>query len=337
MLDLAPLDARFLVLAELADDLRQLAADSDLLAQVSARNSWFTPEFSVDALRAWADALRPESLRAWRTRWPEAWGAPRTLGIVGAGNLPLVALHDVLCGYLAGHRVRFKPASEDSLLTTAVLKRLRQRDPSADLEVVERLNGVEALIATGGDQAVAHFDQYFSAVPRILRGARTSAAVVPANATDQELDALSDDLFRYFGRGCRSVTHLALERGFDVQRLFASWMKWSRFAEHARYGSNYDYHRALFMLNREPFLENNWVVLREHDSLKPPLSVVHITWHKDAAAAESWLDAQSDQLQTVVGRGRTPFGQSQFPALWDYADGVDTPAFLVGLGDQRLK
>ncbi len=329
MLDSAPLDARFLVLAELAEDLRQLAGDSDLLAQVSARNPWFTPEFSADALCAWADALRPESLRAWRTRWPEVLGTPRTLGIVGAGNLPLVALHDLICGYVAGQRVRFKPASEDPLLTTEVLKRLRQRDPSADLEVVERLNRVEALIATGGDHAVAHFDQYFSTVPRILRGARTSAAVIPADATDQELDALSDDLFRYFGRGCRSVTHLALEGGFDVQRLFASWMKWSRIAEHARYGSNYDYHRALFMLNREPFLENNWVVLREHESLKPPLSVVHVTWHPSTAAAESWLDAQSDQLQTVVGRGRTPFGQSQFPALWDYADGVDTPAFLA--------
>ena len=332
MPDITPLDARFLVLERLGLGLADLAQNSDLLARASVRNPWFTPEFSVDALTAWSQALRAESLDQWKPRWPKDLGPSRRVGIVGAGNLPLVALHDVLCAYLAGHEIWFKASSDDPVLTSAVLDGLRSLDPDARIFLAERLNGVDALIATGGDQAVAHFDQYFSHIPRILRGARTSAAVVPADATDAELEALADDIFRYFGRGCRSVTHLAVERGLDVQRLFASWMRWAHLASHARYGSNYDYHRALFMLNREPFLENNWVVLREHGTLKPPLSVLHYSQHDSAAQAESWLDAQTDQLQTVVGRGRTAFGQSQFPALWDYADGVDTPAFLVGLG-----
>jgi len=332
MPDIASLDARFLVLQRLGVVLSGLAEDEALLARTSARNAWFTPDFSADALRAWAAALEAESLNHWRSLWPSSLGPTRKVGIVGAGNLPLVGLHDLLCAYLAGHEVWFKPSSDDPVLTSAVLDGLRSLDPDARIFLAERLNGVDALIATGGDQAVAHFDQYFSHIPRILRGARTSAAVVPADATDAELEALADDIFRYFGRGCRSVTHLAVERGLDVQRLFASWMRWAHLASHARYGSNYDYHRALFMLNREPFLENNWVVLREHGTLKPPLSVLHYSQHDSAAQAESWLDAQVDQLQSVVGRGRTPFGQSQFPALWDYADGVDTPAFLVGLG-----
>jgi len=331
MPDITPLDARFLVLERLGLGLADLAQNSDLLARTSVRNPWFMPEFSVDALTAWSQALRAESLDQWKPRWPKVLGPSRRVGIVGAGNLPLVALHDVLCAYLAGHEIWFKASSDDPVLTSAVLGLLRERDPEAQIHEVERLNGVDALIATGGDQAVAHFDRYFSHVPRILRGARTSAAVVSADASDAELDGLADDLFRYFGRGCRSVTHLAVERGLDVQRLFASWMRWAHLASHARYGSNYDYHRALFMLNREPFLENNWVVLREHGTLKPPLSVLHYSQHDSAAQAESWLDAQADQLQTVVGRGRTPFGQSQFPALWDYADGVDTPAFLAQL------
>ena len=331
MPDITPLDARFLVLERLGLGLADLAQNSDLLARTSVRNPWFTPEFSVDALTAWSQALRAESLDQWKPRWPKDLGPSRRVGIVGAGNLPLVALHDVLCAYLAGHEIWFKASSDDPVLTSAVLDGLRSLDPDARIFLAERLNGVDALIATGGDQAVAHFDQYFSHIPRILRGARTSAAVVPADATDAELEALADDIFRYFGRGCRSVTHLAVERGLDVQRLFASWMRWAHLASHARYGSNYDYHRALFMLNREPFLENNWVVLREHGTLKPPLSVLHYSQHDSAAQAESWLDAQADQLQTVVGRGRTPFGQSQFPALWDYADGVATPAFLAQL------
>jgi hypothetical protein len=331
MPDITPLDARFLVLEHLGLGLADLAQNSDLLARTSVRNPWFTPEFSVDALTAWSQALRAESLDQWKPRWPKVLGPSRRVGIVGAGNLPLVALHDVLCAYLAGHEIWFKASSDDPVLTSAVLDGLRSLDPDARIFLAERLNGVDALIATGGDQAVAHFDQYFSHIPRILRGARTSAAVVPADATDAELEALADDIFRYFGRGCRSVTHLAVERGLDVQRLFASWMRWAHLASHARYGSNYDYHRALFMLNREPFLENNWVVLREHGTLKPPLSVLHYSQHDSAAQAESWLDAQADQLQKVVGRGRTPFGQSQFPALWDYADGVDTPAFLAQL------
>jgi hypothetical protein len=329
-----PLEARFLVLEQLGLSLESLIDDKDLLAEASARNPWFAPAFTADALGAWSRVLTKQSLAAWRLHWPKTDTSPKIVGLVGAGNLPLVALHDLLCIYLSGHRLRFKPSSDDPILTRTVMDLLQKLDPSADLQSAERMNGVEALIATGGDQAVAHFNQYFSGIPRILRGPRTSAAVLPRDTTDAELDALADDLFRYFGRGCRSVTHLAIEQGFDLQRLFASWVKWSHLAQHARYGSNYDYYRALFMLNREPFLENNWTLLREHPTLKPPLSVLHYSQHATAAEAESWLDAQSDQLQTTVGRGRTPFGQSQFPSLWDYADGRDTPAFLASLGER---
>jgi hypothetical protein len=191
MPDITPLDARFLVLERLGLGLADLAQNSDLLARTSVRNPWFTPEFSVDALTAWSQALRAESLDQWKPRWPKVLGPSRRVGIVGAGNLPLVALHDVLCAYLAGHEIWFKASSDDPVLTSAVLDGLRSLDPDARIFLAERLNGVDALIATGGDQAVAHFDQYFSHIPRILRGARTSAAVVPADATDAARAALA--------------------------------------------------------------------------------------------------------------------------------------------------
>ena len=330
--DTAPLmDSRLQTLENLAAELRTLTLQEDLLARTAAKNPWFTPEFSKKSLESWAHALRPEALAHWAARYGSpANASSKTVGVLCAGNLPLVGLHDILMGYLAGWNVVYKASSDDAVLLPAVIKRLRAMDTQASIQPVERLTSIDALLATGSNNTLRYFAHYFSEVPHVLRGSRTSVAVLQGAESDQELDGLAADIFQYFGRGCRSITHLFLPQDFDVQRLFASWLPWGHLAQHAKYGSNYDYHRALFMLNKEPFLENNFVLLREHPALKPPVGVIHYTWYTDIAEVEARLQEESANIQVRMGAGQTiSFGQSQAPELWDFSDGLDTYTFLM--------
>ena len=325
------MDSRLQTLENLAVELNALAQQEDLLARTSAKNAWFTPAFSKNALESWAQALRPEAL----TQWAATYGsAPKTLsktvGVLCAGNLPLVGLHDILMAYLAGWKVVYKASSDDAVLLPAVIDRLTALDPQAFIQPVERLTAIDALLATGSNNTLRYFAHYFAEVPHVLRGSRTSVAVLDGSESDQELDALAADIFQYFGRGCRSITHLFLPESFDVQRLFASWLPWGHLAQHAKYGSNYDYHRALFMLNKEPFLENNFVLLREHPALKPPVGVIHYSRYSEIAEVEARLQEESANIQVRMGSGQSlSFGQSQSPELWDFADGLDTFTFLT--------
>jgi hypothetical protein len=324
------MDSRLQTLENLGAELRALALQDELLAQTSAKNAWFTPEFSRTALLAWAEALRPEALTTWASTYGSSPAAsPKTVGVLCAGNLPLVGLHDLLMGYLAGWKVVFKVSSDDSVLLPAVVEELLKLDPQASIVPVERLTHIDALLATGSTNTLRYFAHYFAQVPHVLRGSRTSVAVLNGAETEADLDALAADIFQYFGRGCRSITHLFLPETFDVQRLFASWLPWGHLAQHAKYGSNYDYHRALFMLNKEPFLENNFVLLREHPALKPPVGVIHYTRYAELSEVEARLAQEADHIQVQLGTDRTlSFGHGQTPELWDFADGIDTYTFL---------
>lgn len=324
------MDSRLQHLEKLAPAIERLSKDEALLLQTKAKNPWFTPDFSIQALVGWQQALRPESLAEWASQM----GSPgpknsRILGVLCAGNLPLVGLHDILMGYLAGWSIHYKPSSEDNVLLPAVVEALKALDSEAVIESVERLQGIDALLATGSSNTMRYFEHYFRHIPHVLRGSRTSVAVLTGKESDAELEALAKDTFMYFGRGCRSITHFLLPLEYDVQRLFASWLPWGHLGQHAKYGSNYDYHRALFMLNKEAFLENNFVLLREHPELKPPVSVLHYQRYTDSVDAQQRLAALENQIQCVQSsEGPTPFGKGQEPELWDFADGVNTYAFL---------
>lgn len=323
--------ARCEVLKSLGNKLRELAQDEHLLVRAKVENPWFTEDFTREALLGWAQALRPDAVDRWCGNL-ERTATPQTVGLICAGNLPLVGLHDVLTAYVAGHRVHLKLSSEDRVLMQAVMAALIALDPDADITEVERLNDVQAVIATGSSNSLPFFETYFGDKPHVFRESRTSVAIVEEGMTEEELKGLAKDIFLYFGRGCRSVTHLFLPEGWDEQQLFESWFDWGHLAQHARYGANYDYHRALFLLNKESFLENNFAILREHSELKPPVGVIHFSRYEDRQALETQLVEQAQAIQVVVGRDRAvPFGQSQHPELWDYADGVDTLAFCNNL------
>lgn len=300
-----------------------------------AHNGWFTPEFTGLAIANICKYyLDPAALKAWTEQYP-GFGKPaarKKVGIVAAGNIPLVGFHDWLAGFLSGHEIRMKLSSKDNVLLPHIFEKIAEWAPEAaqDTVVAEVLKDCDAYIATGSNNSARYFNYYFAKYPHIIRRNRTSAAVLTGAETPGELDALADDVMLYFGLGCRNVTKVYVPEGYDFTPLLAALKKYDRLADHHKYKNNYDYNLALYLLNLSPYQTNDSVLLHENESLFSPLSVLHYGFYRDRAELETQLRENPD-LQCLVGRGAVPFGQAQFPSLTDYADGVDTAAFLASL------
>ena len=324
------------------------ANDRSLLAAAEARNGWFTEENVRAAMRAHGEALRPAVLAQWEARMPVGLpvSAPRLVGLVLAGNLPMVGWNDVLCVLVSGHLGQAKCATDDAVLIPAALAALAQRAPedAARMTLTDaRMNGVDALIATGSGNTARHFDHYFQHIPRIIRGNRTSVAVLDGLEQPEDIQALGVDVFAHYGLGCRSTTKLFLPRGFDLNRLFAEWVAWGHLALNNKFANNYDYHKALWLLNREPLIENGFLLVKEDAGWTSPVGTLFIEHYDDEQEAWEAISRNAEGLQCVgVRSGRLAevsfdevpvlaMGTAQCPMPWDHADGKDTLAFLVGV------
>jgi hypothetical protein len=318
----------------LEDEFLQLDAAIRMAWQ---HNGWSTEENVRFALKAWGAALSTDGIGEWISRYPEL-AAPRaqerTVGLILAGNVPLVGLHDALSVWLAGHRASVKCSSQEPELIPLLMKALDHFATGTAQRfafTTGKLGAVDAIIATGSDNTARYFEHYFGHLPRIVRKNRVSIALLDGSESEAELAALGEDVFRYFGLGCRNVSKVLLPRGYDLDRLFGAFFPWQDIVHHKKYGNNYDYTRALWMLDRVPFLENGFLLMKEDASLGSPVATLFHEGYADAAQAEAYLIANAERIQCVVGKGRVPFGQAQQPALWDYADGVDTMRFLLDL------
>ncbi len=324
------------------------ADDSTLLAAAEARNGWFTADNVRAAMRAHGEALRGEVLDKWEERMPTGVPveAPRKVGLVLAGNLPMVGWNDVLCVLVAGHVGQAKCATDDAVLIPAALRFLAQHAPqdAARIHLTDaRMNDIDALIATGSGNTARHFDHYFRHVPRIIRGNRTSVAVLDGEERPEDIRALGEDVFAHYGLGCRSTTKLFLPRGFDLNRLFAEWVTWGDLALNNKFANNYDYHKALWLLNREPLIENGFLLVKEDAGWTSPVGTLFVGYYGDESEAWKAIESNAEGLQCVGVRadrmGEVPecgvpvlaFGTAQCPMPWDHADGKDTLAFLVGV------
>ena len=301
------------------------------------QNGWFTEENVRHAFAAWGAALRPGAIERWTAAYPELGSertAPRTIGLILAGNIPLDGLHDVLCTWLSGHAARVKCSSDDPALIPALVTTLDRFAPGTSERIhftTGKLGEVEAVIATGSNNTSRYFEHYFGHLPRVVRKSRVSVAVLDGSETETDLAALGEDVFRYFGLGCRNVSKVYLPQDFDLDRLFKAFFPWKDIVHHNKYGNNYDYTRALWMLDRVPFLENGFLLVKEDTALASPMATMFYERYTDSAKVHALLREQAASIQCVVGSGGMPFGLAQFPELSDYADGVDTLSFLLDL------
>ncbi len=299
-------------------------------------NNWFTPEFINCAVNNIARSfLQKELLTSWVARYqlPEVNPHPVSVGIVMAGNIPLVGFHDLLCVFISGHQAVVKASSKDEVLVRHIVDKLIEWHPAITglISFASLLKGCDAYIATGSNNAAGYFDYYFGRYPHLIRRNRTSVALLTGQEGPGELELLADDVYLYFGLGCRNVTKLYVPEAYDFMPLLRAFDKYNYLAEHHKYKNNYDYNLALRLLNKDIYMSNPSLLLVEADPVFSPISQLHYSYYADAAATVDKL-RQDSSIQCIVGREHIPFGQAQTPSLTDYADGEDTMAFLKELG-----
>ncbi len=312
-----------------------------LINTAHTHNGWFTPDNVQGALKAWGNNLQVDHLDTWLESYPSFASTAirnKKVGVVMAGNIPMVGFHDLLSVLITGHTAIVKLSSNDNLLIPLAVKTMGQFEPEILTRVLfaDRLNEMDAVIATGSNNTGRYFEQYFSKYPHIIRKNRNAVAVIEHETSAVDLRAIGDDVFTYFGLGCRNVTKLFLPEGFDIDRFFGAIYPYRDIINHSKYANNYDYHKALYLLNKEPLLDNGFILLREHSQLHSPLGVLHYEYYNKPEQVKGFIAAHEDQIQCVVESTKRSDlsvapGHSQHPTLNDYADRVDTIAFLLNL------
>lgn len=306
-----------------------------LIERVHIHNGWFTKSSVQTAFKGIAGWLSEENLRNWIQSYNLKEVRPKKVAIVMAGNIPLVGFHDFLSVFLSGHKAIIKLSSSDQHLFKALIHYLSIIDNRIleFIEIRERFLGeFDAVIATGSDNSSNYFESYFGKHPHIIRKNRTSVAIIDGSETKEELTELGKDIFTYFGLGCRNVSQLWIPSDFDLNRFFEAIYEYNPIANHNKYANNYDYNKAVYLMNKANLLDNGFLLLKEDFALNSPLGMLHYVRYKDSIDAEHFLQENKDKIQVIVGKNYIPFGMSQNPGLADYADGVDTMKFLEGLG-----
>ncbi len=303
--------------------------------KASYNNGWFTPSFIE--LAVWNIAnnfLKKDQLLQWSDAYgiPRTNANPRTTGIVMAGNVPLVGFHDFLCAFISGHRQQIKLSSKDDVLLDHLVNRLFEWAPETTklISFSYLLKGCDAYIATGSNNSARYFEYYFSKFPHIIRRNRTSVAILRGNESTEDLAQLADDVYQYFGLGCRNVTKLFVPEQYDFVPVLEAFRKYDHLADHHKYKNNYDYQLAILIVNKHYYMTNGSIILVEDQQVFSPISRLNYEYYKDINAVIDSLKNNAD-IQAVVGRDFLPFGKAQQPALSDFADGVDTLAFFLKL------
>jgi hypothetical protein len=327
------------------DALIQLASylksgDEQLNAAIQKscfENLWFTKSNYQLALAYWADHLTKDKLEEFiHDHLPTS--SPKQVGIIMAGNIPLVGMHDLLCVLLSGHIAIVKPSSEDKTIIKLLVKRLEEFEPSlfGRVRFVEQLQkDIEVVIATGSNNSFRYFEYYFSKVPNLLRKNRRSIAILDGSESVTKLELLSNDIFSYFGMGCRNVSLLFLPRSMDIVKVIDAFEGHADLINHNRYANNYTYHRALFLMNQQQHLDNGFVLLKEERSLKAPIGCLYYTFYDDVSEIELFVQEERENIQCIVGNysewPTVDYGKTQRPDLQDFADEANTLTFLSNL------
>jgi hypothetical protein len=302
--------------------------------KASFHNGWFTEVFIDLAVQnICTQMLQKEKLQQWATHYylDDNIGG-KNIGLVMAGNIPLVGFHDFLCVFISGHKQTIKLSSKDDILLKHLVQKMITWEPSLTTYITfaEMLKGCDAYIATGSNNSARYFDQYFAKYPNIIRRNRTAVAILNGKETTTELELLSDDVHQYFGLGCRNITKLFVPVGYDFVPLLAAFDKYKYFADHHKFKNNYDYQLSIALLNNIFYMTNGSALLLENTAIFSAISQLNYSFYTDENTVLQLLKGNED-IQCICGHLGIPFGQAQCPSLMDYADGVDTMQFLLTL------
>lgn len=311
----------------------------NLIELSQSHNGWFTPEHVLFSIQSWAKALTEDNLNQWLSSYDFSKIEPKKVGLVLAGNIPLVGFHDFLSVLISGHDVLVKTSSNDQYLLKFLAKYLIAIQPELNSKItfVEgKLEGFDAVIATGSNNTARYFEYYFKDKPSIIRKNRNSVAVLDGTETFEDLVGLGEDIFRYFGLGCRNVSKLFVPKDYNFDNFFKAMYEYRDVIQYEKYANNYDYNKAVFLMSNFQLLDNEFLTIKEDTSYASPISSVFYEFYENLEEITNRLnDADAELIQCVVSKNLVPnsvtFGQTQQPRLWDYADNVDTLAFLNNL------
>ena len=311
---------------------------ANLIELSQSHNGWFTPEQVKFSVQSWAKALTEDNLNQWLSNYDFSKIEPKKVGLVLAGNIPLVGFHDFLSVLISGHDVLVKTSSNDQHLLKFLAKYLIAIQPELNSKItfVEgKLEGFDAVIATGSNNTARYFEYYFKDKPSIIRKNRNSVAVLDGTETFEDLVGLGEDIFRYFGLGCRNVSKLFVPKDYNFDNFFKAMYEYRDVIQYEKYANNYDYNKAVFLMSNFQLLDNEFLTIKEDVSYASPISSVFYEFYENLEEIATRLNADAEQIQCVVSKNLIPnsvaFGQTQQPKLWDYADNVDTLAFLNNL------
>jgi hypothetical protein len=318
----------------------RIEADTDnpIFIRSYQQNPWFTNEYVKKSLGAWGSELTNEKLNNWLINYQNIpQPQPKKVVIIMAGNIPLVGLHDLLSVLLCGHKAIVKLSGDDNVLMKWAIENLLRLAPelSTQIEITEeRLpKDFDAVIATGSNNTNRYFEYYFKNKSSLLRKSRTSVAVLTGKETQEDLHKLGEDIFTYFGLGCRNVSKIYLPEGYDIASFYEGIVDFYEHINHNKYANNYTYHKAIFLMNLTQHFDNNFLLLKEDSAIASPLGVLFYEYYSDINELEQTLALQKENIQCIVSKvainGSLPLGKAQQPELTDYADGVDTVKFLM--------
>src|SRR5690606_28863793 len=302
-------------------------------------NGWFTKENILFALEGWSAVLTERNINKWISRYDLKEIKPKKVAIIMAGNIPLVGFHDFLCVLITGHDVVIKQSSNDKHLLPYLAKYLEHVEPEFKGKMrftEDKLTDFDAVIATGSDNTARYFEYYFKGKPSIIRKNRNSVAILTGNETEAQLTALSEDIFRYYGLGCRNVSKLFVPKDYNFDGFFKAMYNWNPIINQAKYANNYDYNKAVYLMSEFAMLENGFLMLKEDEGYGSPIATVFYEFYETIDGLKKTLKNDRHKIQCVVANNllehEVAYGNTQRPELWDYADGVDTITFLLTHG-----
>ncbi|MFK5889414.1 MAG: acyl-CoA reductase [Flavobacteriaceae bacterium] len=321
------------------DDTKYFDAFSMQVKRQKEFNSWFTLDQITYACKNWSESLTISNLNKWTKSYTLDKNITKTVAVIMAGNIPLVGFHDFLSALIAGHKVLVKQSHNDKHLLPLLAKYLEFLNPKFKdlIRFTEgKLDHFDAVIATGSNNTARYFDYYFGKYPHIIRKNRNSVAVLTGNETEKELSSLGEDIFRFFGLGCRSVSKLFIPKDYDFDNLFKAIYPYKELISYTKYQNNYDYNKAVYLMSEFKLLENGFLMLKEDPSYASPIATLFYEYYDDLVALNKTLSFDKDKIQCIVSsdvsiKKAVAFGKTQQPYLWDYADDVDTLAFLESL------
>lgn len=310
------------------------------IALAERKNPWFTEQNIKYALSYWANVLNEDHLNAWLANYQiNDINTLKKVGVIMAGNIPMVGFHDLLCVYLSNHIFYGKLSSDDQILIPHLIEILNAIAPETAEQIFfseQFLKNMDAYIGTGSNNSARYFEYYFRDKPHVIRSNRNGVAVLSGNETAQDFEKLGEDIFRYFGLGCRNVSKLYVPDNYNFNAFFEGIYPFFEMVNHNKYGNNYEYNRTVYLMGNEKLLDNNFLILKQDAGLSSPIAVLFYEFYNDIKALEKNLQAQKNNLQCVIGNlpqleGAVAFGSSQTPNLNEYADGFNTMQFLLAL------